>query len=408
MALLIKSRMKFRAQKMPTRLQLNLKIQSVQSIKVTIFSELKRLWALEPVTQVSNTSQVALEVKLMAVALVSMLLLCTTNSVMSNRRVEHGLKPDFVFDSVGNSAFKYSKLETEMLENLASQDSVAALQNAVDKLKSSYQGKDLHQVLGDRKYKELEFHNRDRDKKLTASLPKDTYELLHGNKKYYSTTEISQNYITQWMKSNLPGKVVLDYACGNGALAVRSANLGAKYTIGIDISDVSVQNAFEEAQRLGLSDRMSFLQADCENTGLPENSFDVILCSGMLHHLDLSFAFPELRRILKPGGVILAVEALDYNPVIKLYRTLTPTMRTDWEKAHILSLKDVNFGSRFFDVGEVRYFHILSPLSVFANRIPVLSKFVLPLFNWLDTLFTRMPLVQLMSWQFVFELRKRK
>ena len=291
---------------------------------------------------------------------------------------------------------------------LTAAESLAALKSTLEKLQSNYKGSDLKKILGDRKWKELEFHNQNRDKKLSASLPNDTYELLHGNKKYYQTTETSQNYITEWFKAHLPGKVVLDYACGNGPLAIRSAQLGAAFSVGIDISDVSIQNASTEAKQLGLAERTCFMQADCESTGLPDNSFDVIICSGMLHHLDLSFAFPELRRVLKPGGVILAVEALDYNPLIKLYRNLTPSMRTEWEKAHILSLKDVKFASRFFEIGSIRYFHILSPLAVFAARIPGFSKLALPLFNWIDSWLTRTPLVRLMSWQFIFELKKRQ
>ena len=34
-----------------------------------------------------------------------------------------------------------------------------------------------------------------------------------------------------------------------------------------------------------------FLQGDCENTGFPDNSIDVILCSEMLHHLDFALRF---------------------------------------------------------------------------------------------------------------------
>ncbi len=334
----------------------------------------------------------------------------------------------FVFDSPGKQALKPEDQKikdgdlTEMIESTAgasnspstsklpsaesAANSLTNLKATIEKLKLNYKGRDLKKLLGDRKWKELEFHNQNRDKNLTASLPNDTYELLHGNKKYYQTTALSQDYITSWFQTHLPGKVVLDYACGNGPLAIRSAKLGAEFSVGIDISDVSVQNASQEASSLGLSDRVSFMQADCENTGLPDNSFDVIICSGMLHHLDLSYAFPELRRVLKPGGVILAIEALDYNPLIKLYRNLTPSMRTEWEKAHILSLKDVEFASRFFEVGSIRYFHILAPLAVFASRIPGLSRPVLALFNWVDSWLTRTPLVRLMSWQFIFELRK--
>ena len=127
---------------------------------------------------------------------------------------------------------------------------------------------------------------------------------------------------------------------------------------------------------------------------------DVCICSGMLHHLDLSYAFPELRRILKKGGKILAIEALDYNPLIKLYRNLTPQMRTDWEKAHILSYKDINFAKRFFDVRDVRHWHLFSIAGVY---FPV----ALPFFRFLDSFFLKLPVIKLMSWMFTFELHKK-
>jgi len=87
-------------------------------------------------------------------------------------------------------------------------------------------------------------------------------------------------------------------------------------SLGFDISDVSVHNVRTRAQEPGLSSNTRFFQADAENTKLPDKSIDAVICSGMLHHLDLSFAFPELRRILKPGGKILAVEGKrSINPI---------------------------------------------------------------------------------------------
>jgi ubiquinone/menaquinone biosynthesis C-methylase UbiE len=261
--------------------------------------------------------------------------------------------------------------------------------------------------LNERKIAELEFHNRDRDKNLTKSLPQDSYELLHGNKKYYQTTNTSREYVSEWIKENAKGKVFLDYACGNGGNAIEAAKAGAKMAIGLDISDVSVNNANQEAEEKGL-DNACFIQGDCENTKLPDNSIDTIICSGMLHHLDLSFAFPELRRILKPGGKILAVEALNYNPIIKIYRMITPSMRTDWEKNHILSLKDVKFAKRFFIVQNVKFWHIFSYFSAFLHKQPSLMKMALGTGNALDTLATKIPGLNLMAWQFTFEMVKEE
>lgn len=221
-----------------------------------------------------------------------------------------------------------------------------------------------------RKLAELEFHNRDRDKKfISENKSGDSFEKFYGNRKYYSTTARSRDYVADWIKRECQGRVFLDYACGNGKYAMSAADWGAELALGFDISNISVQNCVETARERGLEDKTRFFQADAERTMLPDNSVDRVICSGMLHHLDLSYAFPELRRILKPGGKILAVEALDYNPAIKFYRMITPDMRTEWEKAHILSLKDIHFARRFFDIGELRYWHVVGYLGAIAKPL---------------------------------------
>ncbi len=255
--------------------------------------------------------------------------------------------------------------------------------------------------LDDRKSKELAFHDKDRDRAKVSSMDGDTYERFYGNKKYYAATELSKEYVQAWIVENAVGKVFLDYACGNGSNGIAAAKAGAVLSIGLDISRVSVQNAQADAKEAGVEENTRFIQGDAENTRLPDNSIDTVICSGMLHHLDLSHAFPELRRILVPGGKILAVEALDYNPAIKLYRWRTPAMRTEWEAAHILSLKDVEFAKRFFNVENVRYWHITSILAPHLGFVPH------SMFSSVDSLLTRLPLIKLMAWMFTFELIKK-
>ncbi len=232
-------------------------------------------------------------------------------------------------------------------------------------------------------------------------MDQDTYERFYGNKKYYQATNRSKTYVDDWISTHARNKVFLDYACGNGVNAIKGAKAGAALSIGLDISSVSVANASQDAAAAGVSKNTYFVQADAENTKLPDSAIDAIVCSGMLHHLDLAQAFPELQRILAPGGVILGVEALDYNPLIKLYRQITPDMRTEWEKAHILSLKDLRFAKRFFDLGDIRYWHILA---IAGGKFP----FLLPLLDGMDRVLTRIPGIQLMAWIFTFELKSKK
>lgn len=255
--------------------------------------------------------------------------------------------------------------------------------------------------LSERKKRELEFHDADRDAERAKALDKEAYEKVYGNRKYYQATDLSKDYVDQWIRDKAKGQVFLDYACGNGVNAIKAAKAGAVLSIGLDISRVSVENAKRSAREQGVEHNTYFVQADAENTLLPVDSIDAIICSGMLHHLDLSYAFPELRRILRPGGRILAVEALNYNPAIKLYRWWTPEMRTDWEKRHILSFKDLRFAERFFHVENVKCWHIVSMFAPYANLMSAL-----PILNWIDRVATRIPVVKLLAWIFTFELVK--
>jgi len=261
--------------------------------------------------------------------------------------------------------------------------------------------------LSPRKREELEFHNQARDMEVAQDESADDFNTLHGNRKYYSTTRLSRYYMDAWMKRHVPAKVFLDYACGDGKQVIQAAKLGAALAVGIDISDLSLSYAREYAKSAGVEDRCIFIHGDCEDTGLPEACIDVVLCSGMLHHLNLDLAFSELYRILKPNGSILALEALNYNPLIKLYRRRTPAMRTAWEKEHILSVGDMKRASSFFEVGRIRYWHLCSLFAVLFRRWPKLFNVALSVLDGFDQLLLRVPGVRLMSWQFSCELRRR-
>ncbi len=256
-----------------------------------------------------------------------------------------------------------------------------------------------------RKREELEFHNLDREKQDPNLIAKREETGIHENKKFYSIAKDTYDYVNRWLNENVKDKVFLDYACGDGKEVIRAANYGARLAIGIDISDVSIDNATNLAIREGVSDRCLFVQADCECTELPDESIDIILCSGMLHHLDLRSAFPELHRILKPNGKIMANEALVHNPIIQWYRDRTPEMRTEWEKAHILGMKDIKFAKKFFHLGEIRYWYLFS-IGAVVFRNSVLFNPILRLLSAIDAVVLKVPFIQRMAWQFTFELKK--
>lgn len=247
-----------------------------------------------------------------------------------------------------------------------------------------------------RKQEEATFHDQREDRRADGEVDLNK---VGSNKKYYKYTQASRNYSEAWIKTNAPGKIFLDYACGEGNATIAAAKAGAKLAIGIDISAESVAHATNSAKKNGVEANTFFIQADCEDTRFFNESVDLVYCCGMLHHLNLSYAFPEMRRIMKPGAKAYAYEALNYNPIIKLYRMLTPHLRTNWEKHHILSLKDVEFAKRFFEVRNIKYWNISV---IAAPHLPLLA----PALYALDGLLTRIPGLQLLAWIFTFEMIK--
>src|SRR3546814_1101008 len=67
---------------------------------------------------------------------------------------------------------------------------------------------------------------------------------------------------------------------------------------------------------------------NAEAMTFPDDSFDLVFGSGIIHHLDIDRAFGEIARVLRPGGRAVFIEPLGLNPAIELYRRFTPSART--------------------------------------------------------------------------------
>ena len=145
---------------------------------------------------------------------------------------------------------------------------------------------------------------------------------------------------------NPQDKIVLDYGCGTGRFAIELIRRGATRVTGIDISNRRVEAAAEKAEAEGVADRVNFLVADAHDTRLPEHSFDLIIGSDILHHLDLEAAAHEMRRLLKPNGAAVFIEPLAHHPLLRLGRRLTPSARTTDE--HPLTTNDWAMLARTF------------------------------------------------------------
>lgn len=111
------------------------------------------------------------------------------------------------------------------------------------------------------------------------------------------------------------GQSVLDVGSGPGTITVDLARRVAPgQVIGVDASAEIVDQARALAHDEGVHN-VSFQVGDVSELDFPDNSFDVVHAHQLLQHLvNPVEALKELRRVLKPGGV-LGVREVDYGGV---------------------------------------------------------------------------------------------
>ena len=94
---------------------------------------------------------------------------------------------------------------------------------------------------------------------------------------------------------------------------------------GIDHSEAMLAIAHEKVRDRGLTDRVELRIGDVRSLPFPDASFDLVTCTGVLHHLRPSMreCVAEAERVLRPGGVFCIAEPADAsNPSLRAWERL--------------------------------------------------------------------------------------
>jgi SAM-dependent methyltransferase len=137
--------------------------------------------------------------------------------------------------------------------------------------------------------------------------------------------------VVHWLERARRGTFV-DFGCGAGALLVRAARAGWE-AVGVEFDDeVAKQTSARTGARvLGL--------AEAQSLGGP--IADVLHLGDVIEHLtELDRQMPEILRLLKPGGTLLAQGPLEANAnlftcALRAARTVRPR-RTEMAPYHVL------------------------------------------------------------------------
>lgn len=149
------------------------------------------------------------------------------------------------------------------------------------------------------------------------------------NERFY---EQAFDFIVDRLKPQ-PGATFLDAGCGSCAHSVRLARRGFKVHA-VDFSESALNMAQQFVRAKGVHDRITLGRESLLELSFPDQSFDYVLCWGVLMHIpDVERAVAELARVLKPGGALVISEGNKSSLEAVFMRNLKRVLRR--EKAQV-------------------------------------------------------------------------
>lgn len=103
----------------------------------------------------------------------------------------------------------------------------------------------------------------------------------------------------------IPGDArIVEIGCGTGQMSIYLARAD-RVVIGADLTRASLLLAAAAAKRFAV-DKALFVETDLASPGLRQAAFDIVYCSGVLHHTaDPRESFRRIAKLVRPGGMIV-------------------------------------------------------------------------------------------------------
>ncbi len=196
----------------------------------------------------------------------------------------------------------------------------------------------------------------------------DRYRFLKNRNLFIKEFAISK-------MGNLKEKRVCDFGCGDGANSILLTKLGA-YVEAFDLSPHLIEIALEKAKINHVNDRTNFVVSSVENYTCPDNYFDIVYGSAILHHLDIKKLhrdyFKKISRMLKDQGKAIFTEPISFSRTLSVLRGCVPVKADASPDERPLDRDDIEIIKRYFSKVEIKYFRLFGRLDrVLKNRTKI-------------------------------------
>jgi SAM-dependent methyltransferase len=205
---------------------------------------------------------------------------------------------------------------------------------------------------------------------------------------------------------DLQDLVVLDLGCGTGHHSLSLAKKGA-LVYAVDLSAGMVEKTKRRVKENGLGDRIKVLQMNAEELQFGDETFDIVFGHSVLHHTNLDITRREVHKVLKRGGKGVFLEPLGHNPLVNLFRKLTPSRRTPSERP--LKIEVLSFFAEPFSALKHREFYLMALIAfplLLSKDVVIFQRVFKYLSQFDDSLFSHWPLLGRYGWVTVFEVIK--
>jgi ubiquinone/menaquinone biosynthesis C-methylase UbiE len=243
--------------------------------------------------------------------------------------------------------------------------------------------------------KDIEKHRYDN----RANIFLDSNNLYHFDKipKYINTPYY---YYFHLLEEKSGQSKLLEIGAGMGENTSSLLDMSFKVT-STDISSKSVEVM---RNRFSKYSNFSAEVADMEKLPFTNESFDVVCSAGSLSYGDNAVSMNEIYRVLKQGGVMIAIDSLNDNPIYRFNRYMH-YLKGNRSKSTLIRMPTMSLIDKYtekFGHSEVKFFGAIT--WAFPLLSKVLSEQALTkLSNWTDASFN----IQGSAFKFVIMLEKK-
>jgi SAM-dependent methyltransferase len=137
--------------------------------------------------------------------------------------------------------------------------------------------------------------------------------------------------VVRWLRQETGGGTFVDYGCGAGSLLIEAARLSWQ-AIGVELDD---EVAKEVERRTGA-------RVVSDPHELADGVADILHLGDVIEHLtEVNRLMPQILRLIKPGGLLLAQGPLENNATVftamlRLAKSLRRGTRTEMAPYHVM------------------------------------------------------------------------